>query len=258
MRRIIASFLMLVFTLGAQAGDKSRLDEILERGELRVGTTGDWDPMSVRNPVTNEYQGFDIDLAKALAKDMGVKVTFVPADWKTLVNGVVAGKYDMTGSASINMSRARVAGYSDPYFTLGTVPVTLKSKAKKYASWDDLNKAEVRVAVTLGTVFEAEAKSGLPKAKLKTVEAPARDFQEVLSRRADVALTSTLEAAKLVKKYPQLAILSFEPRQAKHLALLLPQEDQVWINYINHWIRYRQAQGLFRALETKWIKESAN
>ena len=88
MRRIIASLLMLVFTLGAQAADKSRLDEILERGELRVGTTGDWDPMSVRNPVTNEYQGFDIDLAKALAKDMGVEVTFVPADWKTLKHNI--------------------------------------------------------------------------------------------------------------------------------------------------------------------------
>ncbi len=258
MRQIATALLMLVLSFSLQAAEPSLLDEILERGELRIGTTGDWDPMTLRNPVTNEYQGFDIDLARELAKDMGVEIKFVPADWKTLVNGVVAGKYDMTGSASINMSRAKVAGYSDPYFTLGTVPVALKQNAGKFNSWDDLNNSDVRIAVTLGTVFEAEAKSALPKASLKAVEAPARDFQEVLSRRAEVALTSTLEAAKLVQKYPQLEVVSLEPRQAKRLALLLPQDDQVWINYINHWIRYKQAQGFFGELEIRWIKAEAN
>ncbi len=251
--RIVIGSLLSLLTVSSSYADTSRLHSILEDGVLRVGTTGDWDPMTTRNPATNQYQGFDIDLAKALAADMGVELKLVPADWKTLVNGVVANKYDMSTSASINMGRAKVAGYSQSYFSVGTVPLVLKKDLEKFKRWDDINQADVKVAVTLGTVFEQEARDYLPKATLKAVEAPARDFQELLSRRATVALTSNLEASKLIEKYPQLAVLSVPPRKAKPLAILLPQDDQIWINYINHWITFRKAQGFFRELEARWM-----
>ena len=251
--RIVIGSLLSLLTVSSSYAETSRLNTILENGVLRVGTTGDWDPMSTRNPATNQYQGFDIDLAKALASDMGVELELVPTDWKTLVNGVVANKYDMSTSASINMGRAKVAGYSQPYFSVGTVPLVLKKDIEKFKHWDDINQADVKVAVTLGTVFEQEARDYLPKATLKAVEAPARDFQELLSRRATVALTSNLEASKLIKKYPQLAVLSVPARKAKPLAILLPQDDQVWINYINHWITFRKAQGFFGELEARWM-----
>ncbi len=252
---VVASLLMMAHASLSLAVE-SRLHSILKAGELRVGTTGDWDPMTLKNPVNNQYQGFDIDLAKELAKDMGVELKLVPADWKTLVNGVVAEKYDMSTSASINMSRAKVAGYSQSYFSVGTVPLINKKDIEKFKSWSDINNADTKVAVTLGTVFEQEAKELLPKAKLRSVEAPARDFQELLSGRAQVALTSNLEASKLLKKYSNLTVLPVEPRKAKPLAILLPQEDIVWINYVNHWIEIKKAQGFFSKLEQRWMPKS--
>ena len=80
----------------------SVLNEILSGGVLKVGTTGDWNPMTMKDPANNSYTGYDIDVMTALAKDLGVKVEFVPTDWKTLVSGVTSGKYHMTGSASIS------------------------------------------------------------------------------------------------------------------------------------------------------------
>ena len=94
----------------------SRLQQILSGGELRVGTTGDWNPMTIIDPDSKERAGFDIDIAKELAKDMGVKVVFIPTTWKTLVSGVIADKYDMTSSASLSPKRALTAGYSKTYF----------------------------------------------------------------------------------------------------------------------------------------------
>ena len=249
------SLLMMVHASLTQAAD-SRLHDILKSGELRVGTTGDWDPMTLRNPANNEYQGFDIDLARELAKDMGVELKLVPADWKTLVNGILAEKYDMSTSASINMSRAKVAGYSQSYFSVGTVPLIQKKDIEKFESWSDINDSDVKVAVTLGTVFEQEAKEYFPEAMLRSVEAPARDFQELLSGRAQVALTSNLEASKLVKKYSNLTVMPVEPRKAKPLAILLPQADIVWINYVNHWIEVKKAQGFFSKLEQRWMPQS--
>jgi len=86
----IASAVVLSFGLATSVQAQSALNQILDDGVLKVGTTGDWNPMSVRDPATNTYKGFDIDVMTELAKDMGVEVEFVPTDWKTLVNGVVA------------------------------------------------------------------------------------------------------------------------------------------------------------------------
>ncbi|MCZ4281331.1 transporter substrate-binding domain-containing protein [Kiloniella laminariae] len=237
----------------AQAADQSRLHKILSSGELRVGTTGDWNPMSIKNTSNDSYEGFDIDVVTELAKDMGVDVTFVPTDWKTLINGVVADKYDITTSASLNPKRMAVAGYTDSYYQVGTVPLTLKKNLARFNSWEDINQPDITVATTLGTVQEQQAKEYFPQATLKSVEAPARDFQEVISGRALVHITSNVEAATLIQKYAEMAIVPVaEPRSPTPLAMLVAQEDQVWINYLNHWIELKKSSGFFNDLARKW------
>jgi len=232
---------------------QSALNDILSSGVLKVGTTGDWNPMTMKDPATNTYTGYDIDVMTELAKDLGAEVEFVPTDWKTLVNGVVAGKYHITGSASIAPKRAKVAGYSTSYFSLATVPLTLKTNAGRFSDWDDLDKPDVSVAATLGTTQEQQVKLFFPNAQHKIVEAPARDFQEVLSGRADAHITSNVEAYKLVAQYPQLMIVPVSaPRARTPIAMLMPQADQVWINYVNTWIALKQESGFFDDLGKKW------
>jgi cyclohexadienyl dehydratase len=238
---------------GLAEAAESRLKRILDSGVLRVGTTGDWNPMTMRDPATNSYKGYDIDMLTELAADLGVKVEFVATDWKTLVQGIQADKYDITGSASLSPARAKVAGFSDPYFELATVPLTLKKNAGRFKDWADLDKPEVTVAATLGTVQEQQVKQFFPNAKHKIVEAPARDFQEVLAGRADAHITSNVEAATLVERYPEMMIVPVAaPRARTPIAMMLPQDDQVWINYVNHWIRLKRARGFFDELALKW------
>ena len=235
---------------------ESRLQRILANGELRVGTTGDWNPMTMIDTDSKERTGFDIDIANALASDMGVKVVFVPTTWKTLVNGVVADKYDITSSASISPKRALVAGYSGSYFAVEDVPMMLRKNKGKYNSWENLNNPSVKVAVTLGTVQEKRAEDLFNKSEIIKVSSPARDYQEVLAGRADISMTSNLEAAKLVEKYPELMIVPVQKgKNPTPLAMLLPQADQVWINYVNHWIVLKSERGFFDQLRVKWLKQ---
>ena len=156
---IATATLLAMAGLHAQAG---ALQEILSGGVLKVGTTGDWNPMTMKDIATNSYTGYDIDVMTELAKDLGVKLEFVPTDWKTLVSGVTSGKYHMTGSASISAGRAKAAGYSNSYFSLATVPLTLKKNADKFSDWADLDKASVTVAATLGTTQEKQVKQFFP------------------------------------------------------------------------------------------------
>lgn len=251
LKSLAVAVAVLAVPVVAQA--QSALNDILNSGVLKVGTTGDWNPMTMKDVATNSYTGYDIDVMTALAEDMGVKVEFVPTDWKTLVNGITAGTYHITGSASISAGRAKAAGYSQSYFSLATVPLINKKDADKFKDWADLDKADVSVAATLGTTQETQVKAFFPNAKHVIVEAPARDFQEVLAGRAQAHITSNVEANKLVAQYPDLMIVPVQaPRARTPVAMLLPQADQVWINYVNTWITLKKEAGLFDELAAKW------
>ena len=255
---IIKSLFSLFFILfSGEIMADSKLHEILKKGEIRVGTTGDWNPMTVKDPSTNDYKGFEIEIINQLASDMGVNLVIVPTEWKTLVNGIISNKYDISTSASLSAKRALSTGYTNSYFKLATVPLTLKKNLNKFNNWDDINKKGVKVAVTLGTTQEQQAKLIFPNATLNVIESPARDFQEVLAGRSEVHITSNIEAATLVEQYPEMAIIPVsEPKYPTPLAWLTPQDDQVWINYLNHWISIKKSQGFFQQMMEKYQLKS--
>ena len=239
--------------LAAPVSAQSALQDILSGGVLKVGTTGDWNPMSVRDPATNSYVGYDIDVMTELATDLGVTLEFVATDWKTLVNGVVAGNYHMTGSASISPARLKAAGYTDSYIAVEIFPFTTEDKLDRFSGWDSINTADVKVATTLGTSFEKMVRDWFPDTQITVVEAPARGYQEVISGRSDVFVTSNIEGATLVEKFPNLRQIATDgPREPTPIAMLMPQNDQVWINYVNSWIELKKAQGFFEKTAAKW------
>ena len=243
---------LIPFSLNAE----SKLDQILSSGELKVGTTGDWDPMNLKDPDTNKYKGFDIDVMSELAKDMGVKIKFVPTEWKTIVSGITAGRYDISTSVTKTPKRAEVAGFTDTYYKYGTVPLVLEKNLKKYSTWDSLNNSNVTIATTLGTSQEEKAKEFFPKSNLRTVEAPSRDFQEVLAGRADGNITSSTEANKLVITYPELAIVPDGEKNPAFLAMMVNKNDKVWNDYVNKWIKDKKSSGFFDKLLAKYNLKS--
>ncbi len=253
MKKIIIFIFSLLLALPANS---SNLDKILSSGELRVGTTGDWDPMTIKDPATNKYKGFDIDVMNELAKDMGVKIKFVPAEWKTIVSGITSKRYDISTSVTKTPKRAEVAAFTDTYYKYGTVPLVLKKNLNKFSTWDSLNDAKVTIATTLGTSQEEKAKEFFPKSKLNSVEAPARDFQEVLAGRADGNITSSTEANKLVMKYPQLAIVPDGEKNPAFLAMMVAKGDDKWKNYVNEWIKNKKSSGFFKELLAKYNLKS--
>ena len=254
MKKIFAIITLLIMSTAASG--ESKLQTIKKNGELRVGTTGDWDPMSMKDPATNKYKGFDIDVMNELAKDMGVKVTFVPTEWKTIVSGITSGRYDISTSVTKTAKRAEVAGFTSTYYKYGTVPLVLKKNLSKFSTWDSLNKKGVKIATTLGTSQEQKAKEFFPNSTLKSVEAPARDFQEVLAGRADGNITSSTEANKLVIKYPQLAIVQDGEKNPAFLAMMVPKSDTAWNEYVSNWIEKKKSSGFFEKLLSKYNLKS--
>jgi cyclohexadienyl dehydratase len=133
------------------------------------------------------------------------------------------------------------------------VPLVLKADAGRVQGWASIDRPEVTVAVTRGTVFAEQAQAYFPHARLLTVEAPARDFQEVLAGRARVALTSNVEAAALIAAHPDLTIARVEaPRAIRLGAFMLDRDDQIWINFVDDWVQMTRATGFLAHLEARW------
>jgi cyclohexadienyl dehydratase len=253
-RAVLALATAIMLSVGpAVAQEVSKLDRILESGTLRVGTTGDFRPMSFRDPDTGRYAGFDIDVLERLARDLGVDLEFVATDWAMLIDGLLADRYDLTTSASMNVGRATQAVFSEPFVLFGTVPLVLADNLQHLTDWASIDGPEVTVAVTVGTAFEEQARDFFPNALIRVVEGPEREYEEVLQGRALVSLTSNVEAAALIELHPELAIMPVDgPRAVRPGAFLLPREDFVWLSFINNWVQMSRASGFFASLHRKW------
>ena len=125
----LASAAVLMALLPAQGHAASVLKEVLSSGVLKVGTTGDWNPMTMKNIATNSYTGYDIDVMKELAKDLGVKVEFARSYARLvydrelhdrLLNEVLEGDPEAEGLTLLNILARREASAllasADEYF----------------------------------------------------------------------------------------------------------------------------------------------
>ncbi|MFI3904781.1 MULTISPECIES: transporter substrate-binding domain-containing protein [Ochrobactrum] len=130
---------------------KAGFDEILSRGILKVGTTGDYSPFTFKDPKTGEYQGFDIDLAKNLANPLGVRIEFVPTSWPTLTQDFNSHKFDIAmGGISITLERQKMGLFSFPYLQDGKAPIARCADHNQYISLADIDKPNVKVIVNPG------------------------------------------------------------------------------------------------------------
>ncbi len=238
---------------------KSLLDQILERGTLRVGTTGDYPPYSELDTASNTYKGYEIDVANQLAADFGVKVEFVPTTWETLAAGIQAGKYDVAASGiTLTLERLKSIGFSAPYLDSPLVPLVQSKDASKYSVWRDLDKEGVRIAVQSGTSAEESAKKNFTKAEIVPIVAPALDYQELLAGKVDAAITDTVFIKKALAQYAD-KLTAVDPAHAiegQPNAMMTVRDDFVWRNWLDTWVATRAQSGFFDALFAKWIAGS--
>ncbi|MDO9499449.1 transporter substrate-binding domain-containing protein [Falsiroseomonas sp.] len=248
-----ASLLLPAQALAQQAGG-GRLQAIQSAGRIRIGTTGDFNPMSFRDPASRSYRGHQIEAAEQLARDMGVRAEFVATDWRTLINGLQADQYDVvfTGT-SMSVARAMAASFTIPWGRTGFIPLTTRRNAARFANWDALNQRGVTVGTNLGTTMEQFVQQALPAATLRRVESPARDWQELLGGRVDATMSTVIEAAFLTREYPDLvSLFSDQPRNPIPMAFMAPLQDPVFLNFLNAWVTIRQASGFFAEIGEKW------
>lgn len=255
---LIVLLLMAVMMLPVVRAEAGCLEDISARGVIRIGTTGDYIPMSYLNPQTGEYEGIDAELSQLIADSLGVKIQYVPTTWPTLAADTQAGKFDIAiCGISRNYNRARTMAMSDAYGE-GIFGKTILCRAKdanRFQSLADIDRPEVCVMINPGGTNEKFAHANLKQAKIIVYNDNADIPRQIAEGKADIMITETVEAAHYVRMDKRLAApLKDTPFTRHSCGILMKKGDQEWLNYINFVLAELKMDGTLEALEKRYLK----
>ena len=234
---------------------ENTLNTIRERGVLRVGTAGDYQPMSYLDTKTNTYVGFDAEIAEDLAKSLGVEVEYVKTSWPTLMEDTLNGSFDLAiCGITITDDRKDQALMSDGYFGNGKTILCRAEDADKYTSLEDINDPSVRVMENPGGLNEKFARENLPDATLIIHDVNQEIPELIASGEAEVMITEIMEAGYYVGQDSRLAApLIHRPFTNGQLGVLMPKGSEDLLAYVNRFLEMEKSSGRIDELSDKYI-----
>lgn len=230
-------------------------EEVIKRHVLRVGTAGDYQPMSYLDPVTGKYVGFDAELAEDLADALGVELEYEKTSWPTLMEDTLAGKFDLAiCGITITDARKEQALMSEGYLGNGKTVLCRAEDADKYTSLEAINRPEVRVMENPGGLNEKFARENLPDASITIHDVNQEIPGLIASGEADVMITEIMEAGYYVSQDERLAApLIFEPFTHGQLGVLMPKGSEALMAYVNTFLEAEKSSGRIEDLAEEYI-----
>lgn len=233
----------------------TKTEEIRKRGVLKVGTTGDYRPLSYPDPETGMYTGFDTGLAEDLAKELGVAAEYVKTSWPSLMDDVNAGKFDLAVCGiTITGTRKEHALMSDGYLENGKTILCRAEDTYRYSSLDAIDYPGVRVMVNPGGNNEQFARENLKNVTLMIHDANQEIPGLVACGKADIMITEVVEAGYYAGKDERLAApLIQKPFTHAGLGILMPAGSEDLLNYVNAFLRKEKESGRIAALADRYF-----
>jgi polar amino acid transport system substrate-binding protein len=245
------------FSADINLAKTSTLETIVKNKQLRVGFESGYMPFEMTN-TNGKYMGFDVDMAKALAKSMGVKYVPVNTAWDGIIPGLVTDKYDIIISGlTCNQERNLAINFSDSYIIVGQT-ILLNNKHKDTVkSYKDLNDPKYVIVSRLGTTGEQAAQRMIPRATYKSFEAEAEAAMEVIQGNAD-ALIYDLPFCQVMQAQHGNGKTIFlnTPFTYEPLAMGIKKGDPDFLNFLNNFLRQYKYDGRYERSYNKWFKSS--
>jgi polar amino acid transport system substrate-binding protein len=240
--------------LQQQLVQESTVEQVIKRGNLRVGMST-FVPWAMKDK-TGKLIGFEIDVARQLALDMGVKIEFVPTKWAGIVPALLTGKFDVIiGGMSIRPDRNLKVNFTIPYDYAGQSIVANKKMAAGFTRLANFNRPNVIIAARLGSTAADAAKKFMPKAQKKLFDDEAQVIQEVINGRAHAAVASAPLPTFQAIRYPDQLFLPVKETFTKEpIGFALRKGDFDTLNYFNNWIRVVEAKGWLAERKHYWFE----
>jgi len=260
---LVAGGLMLALS-GVATADTTRqslssesvLETIKKRGELRIGLAT-FVPWAMRDK-NGELIGFEIDVGRRLAEDMGVEAEFIPTAWDGIIPALISGKFDVIISGmSITPQRNLTVNFTQPYAYTGATIVANRRLTDGF-SIEDYDSPEVSFAVRRATLAAVVVANSFPDAELLLFDDEVATMQEVLNGTAHATIASEPMPSRYARTYPDTLYVPFDvlfDEQSEGFALRKGDPDA--LNFFNHWIANYLRSGWLQERHDYWFKSDA-
>jgi len=229
----------------------STIEKVLRSGKLKVGMAT-FVPWAMQSK-TGEWIGFEIDVAKRLAEDMGVKIEFIPTKWDGLIPSLLTGKFDIVIAGMMGTpKRALKINFTQPYDFTGTQICIHKDYVDKIKTPLDLNDPAYTVISRVGVTAAETAKKFLPKAQKRLFSDNGSMVQELLNGKATAIIQSLPEPAQLVAKNPETLALIEGTLTKEPISMGVRKGDPDTLAYLNNWIEVVRAEGFLEEKADYW------
>ena len=183
----IAALLLAGAGLGVRAADL--LDDVKARGTLRIACEGTYPPFNYKDD-KGQLDGFDVEIAKALAAKLGVKPEFTTTEWSGILAGLQAGKYDViVNQVAATDKRREIFDFSEPYVISYPQLIVRANETRKLDTPADLKGK--KIGVGQGSNY-AELAKGIEGAEVRTYPGAPEYLQDLAASRIDAAINDSL------------------------------------------------------------------
>ncbi len=259
--KLLLSMLLLLTTFCAPAADqalwdKSTLNQIIKRGELRVGLEAGYMPFEMRDKNGNII-GFDVDLAKKMASVLKVKVTFVNTQWDGIIPSLLTDKFDIIMSGmTITSERNAQVNFTQPYITVGQTALLAAKNKGVITNAQQLDNPKYIVATKLGTSGDITSQRMLPHAKIKKFQTEADAALEVKNGRADAFIYDLPYITVYANQYPDGVYMLPEPFTKEALGWAIRKGDPDFSNWLDNFILTIKNDGTYDVLHKRWFEST--
>lgn len=245
----VAAVLVLLVANMAQADDS--WSRVQERGELIVGFAAHYPPFESKNEKTGEFEGFDVDLARAMSDELGVAPRFVDAEWQGLLGGLMTGDYDVLITCmSKSEARGKNVNFTDVYYTLPDVIVVRESSAELFGA-EDLKGKVVGVQLGSGSEQLVDKLEGLKDIKRYNYNPEA--FLDLKAERIDALVVGYAYAVNQIKQDPSIYKVTGEPLAEAEIVMVLPKESEALTSRLNEALAAVRENGKYQEAHDKWL-----
>jgi len=232
------------------------LDQILARGELRVGMSGDMPPL---NMTTKEDKliGLDADLAAIFADAMNVNLSLQSIPFADLLPALEAGRIDMIiANMTITPERNLKAVFVGPYFVSGKGLLTKRSTLVTVERVEELNSPDFTFVTLAGSTSELVARSGAPQAKLLTAANQEQAVQMVIDGGADALIADFPICVVAAFRYRDAGLVAANtPITYEPIGIAIPSGDPHLVNWLENVLDGLRKAGIMKVLKEKWFGE---
>jgi len=256
---VLVSVFVLGLAVSTSAGElqrklaaESTIEQIAKKGVIKVGMDV-FVPWAMKDK-KGELIGFEIDIAKKLAADMGVKVEFMPTKWSGIIPALITGKFDvLIGGMTITTQRNLKINFTRPYYYTEQGLMAHKKKAAGFKV-SDFNSPNVTIAARLGSTAAVAAKQQFPKAKLRLFDDEPAAVQELRNGNVHAMVSAQPLPSSTALEYPDTIMVYDEVMMLEAIGIGVRKGDGDTLNLINNWIEINRNNGWIQGRYAYWFK----